>query len=137
MWIRSSHLAGNIAAASILLVNASIAQAGEGVPVAGTWRGDSVCTTAAPSCQSEAVVYYIADVPDRPDLVTIRADKTVDGKAITMGTGQWTHDRDHHTLEWRTTERIWLLVIRGNRIEGTLTLADGTVVRKMTLKKDE
>jgi len=31
-------------------------------------------------------VYYINDVADRPDQVLIRADKTVDGKTITMGT---------------------------------------------------
>jgi hypothetical protein len=83
------------------------------------------------------VVYYIEDVPNHPDLVTIRADKIVDGKAITMGTGQWTHDRSHHTLEWRTSGRVWLLVVDGDRIEGTLTLADKTVFRKMTLKKDK
>jgi hypothetical protein len=82
-------------------------------------------------------VYYIEDVPNRPDLVTIRADKIVDGKAITMGTGQWTHDRALHTLEWRTSERVWMLVVNGNRIDGTLTLADKTVFRKMTLKKDK
>ena len=83
------------------------------------------------------MAYYIADVPNRPDLVTIRADKIVDGKAVTMGTGQWTYDRAHGTLEWRTNERVWLLVLHGNRIEGTLTLADKTVFRKMTLNKDQ
>jgi hypothetical protein len=83
------------------------------------------------------VVYYIEDVPGRPDLVTIRADKIVDGKAITMGKGPWTHDHARHTLEWRTSERVWLLVVNGDRIEGTLTLTDKTVFRKMTLRKDK
>jgi hypothetical protein len=131
MWIRLGHLAG------ISLLSASIAWGTEEVAVAGTWRGESLCTTAATSsCHNETVVYTIADVPNRPNLVNIRADKIVDGKAVTMGTGQWTLDQTHHTLEWRTSRQVWSLVIDGRRIEGTLTLADKTVVRKMTLTKD-
>jgi hypothetical protein len=61
----------------------------------------------------------------------------VDGKAVTMGTGQWTLDRAHRTLEWRSGGRVWLLTIAGNRIGGTLTLGDKTVFRKMTLKRDQ
>jgi hypothetical protein len=54
-----------------------------------------------------------------------------------MGKGPWTHDHARHTLEWRTSERVWLLVVNGDRIEGTLTLTDKTVFRKMTLRKDK
>ena len=54
-----------------------------------------------PACHNESVVYYIKDVPFRPDAVLIQADKIVDGKAVTMGTGQWHYDRAQHTLEWR------------------------------------
>jgi hypothetical protein len=104
--------------------------------VVGTWRGQSRCVTDAPACQNESVVYYIQDVPDRPDQVLIRADKIVDGKAITMGTGPWQHDRRQHTLELSAPQRVWLLKITGNHIEGTLTLADKTVFRKMALAKD-
>jgi len=105
--------------------------------VAGTWRGESLCVTAAPSCHNESVVYYIKDVPGRPDLVMIQADKIVDGKAVTMGTGQWNYDQTRHTLEWPSPQRVWTLTISGERIEGILTLADQTVFRKMTLKKDK
>ena len=121
-----------------LLVAASLGLLAADTPVAGIWRGESLCTSSASSsCHNETVVYYIEDVPNQPDLVTIRADKIVDGKPVTMGTGQWTRDRSHHTLEWRTSRQVWLLVIDGSRIEGTLTMADQTVVRKMTLKKDQ
>ena len=105
--------------------------------VAGTWRGESICVTGASACHNESVVYYIKDVPDRPDLVLIQADKIVDGKAITMGTGQWHYDRAQHTLEWRTPQQVWLLKITSNRIEGTLKLTDGTVFRKMVLQNDK
>jgi len=105
--------------------------------VEGTWRGESVCVTDAPECHNESVIYYIKDVPNWPDLVLIQADKIVNGKAITMGTGEWQYDRSQHALEWRTARQVWLLKITGNRIEGTLTLADRTVFRKMTLDKNE
>lgn len=88
------------------------------------------------ACRDERVVYY-NDIPDRPDLVLIRADKIVDGKAIMMGTGQWQHNRAQGTLEWRMPQQVWILTITGNRIEGTLKLADKTVFRKMTLETEK
>jgi hypothetical protein len=117
----------------ILAANSAPAQS----TVAGTWRGESVCVTEASACRNENVVYYIKDVADRPGVVLIQADKIVDGKAVTMGTGEWRHDRDRHTLEWHTGQGVWLLTISGNRMEGTLTLADKTVFRKMMLEKDK
>src|SRR5712671_2540632 len=104
---------------------------------AGTWRGQSICTTDAPACHNESVVYYIKDVPDKSDVVFIQADKIMDGKPITMGSGQWQYNKAENTLEWRSPQRVWLLKIAGNHIEGTLTLADKTVFRKMTLDKDQ
>jgi hypothetical protein len=55
---------------------------------------------------------------------------------VTVGTGEWQYDAQHHTLIWETPHQTWLLKIDGDTIEGTLTLADRTVVRRMTLKKD-
>jgi len=103
----------------------------------GNRRGESRCTSGAPACHDERVVYYIKDVPDRPDSVMIQADKIVNGKAITMGTGEWRYDRMGRTLELRMPQQRWLLKISGNRMEGTLKLADGTVFRKVTLSKGQ
>lgn len=104
---------------------------------AGVWRGDSLCTSGAPSCKNESVVYYIEAIADKPDTMFIRADKIVDGKAITMGTGQWQYNQAKQTLSWLVDQRLWLLTINGKRIEGTLTLPGNVVFRRMTLKKDE
>lgn len=103
----------------------------------GTWRGDSVCAREASGCHNERVVYYVKDVPNSPNLVSIQADKIVDGKPITMGTGEWQYDRATSTLEWRMSKQVWLLKIIGSRMAGTLKLTDGTVLRNMMLKKDE
>jgi hypothetical protein len=83
----------------------------------------------------ENVIYYISETASSAR-VSIRADKIVDGQAITMGTGEWQHDADHHTLTWETPRQTWLLRVAGESIEGTLTLADKTVVRRMTLKRE-
>jgi len=119
-----------------IIVGTRVASA-ESSGLAGTWRGDSVCATEASACHNERVIYYIKDVPNRPNLVSIQADKIVEGKPITMGTGEWQCDRLRGTLEWRMPKQIWLLKITGSRMEGTLKLMDGTVLRNMTLKKDE
>jgi len=104
-------------------------------PMAGVWRGDSVCATDAPSCRNETVVYYIKSVPDKPQVMFVQADKIVGGKAITMGAGEWECDATGKTLTLRTEERSWRLQFAQDQIEGVLTLADGTVFRKMTLKR--
>jgi len=127
MWIRL----GVLTLMAIALCSA------EDAPVAGTWRGESLCAARGTSCKDETVVYYIRAIPDRPTAITIRADKFVNGQPVTMGTSEWTYDRDRATLEWRTSGRTWVLSIHGSRIDGTLTLPDQTVFRKMTLKNDD
>lgn len=104
-------------------------------PMSGVWRGDSICTTDAPSCQNETVVYYIKSVPDRPRVMFVQADKIVAGKAITMGAGEWEYDAAGKVLMLRSEQRSWRLQLAQDQIEGVLTLADGTVFRKMTLKR--
>jgi len=105
--------------------------------VAGTWRGESICATAATACSNETVVYSIKEVPERADVVMIHASKIVNGAPVTMGEGPWKFDRSSGTLEWRTTRQVWLLKVADDRIEGTLTLADQTVFRKMSLKRQK
>ena len=106
------------------------------VSPAGVWRGESLCAAGGSSCHDEKVVYYIEAIPDKPDSMLIRADKIVDGKAITMGSGPWQYDRAKQTLSWQSEQRLWLLTMNGNRIEGTLTLPGNVVVRRMILQKD-
>ena len=103
----------------------------------GVWRGDSLCATDAPSCTNEKVVYYIEAVADKPNFVSIRADKIVDGKAITMGTSEWEYNQAKQTLSWQANQRLWFLSISGKRMEGTLTLPGNVIFRRMTLRKDE
>ena len=120
----------------VCCTQASTAQKTEADSPLGVWRGDSLCAGDAPSCKDEKVVYYMEAVTGKPDSVFIRADKIVDGKAITMGSGPWDYNRAKHTLSWQTAQRLWLLTINGKRMEGALTLPGNVVVRRMTLQKD-
>jgi len=103
----------------------------------GVWRGDSTCTVAASACTDERVVYYIDPVPNRNDILQIRADKIVDGKAITMGTSEFQYDSQKGTLIWETAGRVWRLVVDKNRIDGTLTVPPATLFRRVKLQKQE
>lgn len=126
--------------AAALLVSAgwigSIAQGGKDSGPVGVWRGDSKCVTGAPSCHDEQVVYYIESISGKTDEVKIRADKIVDGKAITMGVGPWTYDAGQQALSFRWNQQQWHLILHGEQMEGALTLADGVVFRRMTLVRD-
>jgi hypothetical protein len=121
----------------VLLMTAGVNGAPETNSPIGVWRGESVCATSAPSCHDEKVVFYIEAIPDQPGAVNIRADKIVDGKAITMGSGPWQYDRSKHTLTTESQQRVWLLTIDGNRIVGTLTVPYNIVFRRLTLTKGD
>jgi len=121
---------------ALILLTACATLAAQTAGLAGVWRGESICVQQGTACNNEQVVYYIDAIPNHLDQVQIRADKIVNGKAVTMGSGPWAFDADHQTLKWETPHPVWLLSIHGPRMQGTLTLSDGTLVRKMTLQKE-
>ena len=102
----------------------------------GVWRGESKCMTDAPACHDEQVVYTIEPIPGDATQVTVRADKIVDGKSITMGVGPWTYDSKLQALSFEPNHRLWDLRMHGDHIEGTLTMPDHVVFRRMTLTRD-
>lgn len=102
----------------------------------GNWTGESICQVKNSPCQNEQVVYHISKSKE-PGQVTVSADKIVDGKAINMGTGDYTYDGKNGTLLNETAGRVWRFTVQGKKMEGTLTLPDKTVYRRVTLKKEE
>jgi hypothetical protein len=134
MWLKTVAAMPTFSLVSAVGALGSVAAADQ-FELQGVWKGESTCVTSAAACVNETVVYYLEEVPGQPDQINVRADKIVDGKPITMGRGPWTLDRARRKLEWSVSGRLWSLSIDGRRMEGTLTLADGTVFRKMTLQK--
>lgn len=103
--------------------------------IAGTWRGDSVCVQKGTSCHDEIAVYRIAAVPGKRGCFMVTGGKVVDGKETVMGSGEWRYDNGKHTLTGELPKGVITLKIVGENIDGTFTLLDKTVLRRITLKK--
>jgi uncharacterized protein (DUF2147 family) len=124
-------------ALSVLRVDAlnTVALAQDKDQLIGNWSGDSVCQVKGSSCRDEKVVYHIVKGSDAAH-VTVSADKIVNGKAINMGTGDYTYDRENGTLVNETEGRVWKFIVKGRAMEGTLTMPDKMVYRRVTLTRN-
>lgn len=100
---------------------------------AGTWRGDSMCVAKSTACKDESVVYRID--AGAPGHATVRADKIVDGKPVNMGTLEFRYDAAQHELICEYPQGVWRLKVDGGNIEGTLVRSDGTLFRRVSLRR--
>lgn len=103
--------------------------------LAGDWKGESICLANKPPCTDEKVVYHFGD-PDGAGLVEVSADKIVDGRAIGMGTVKMQYDKEKGALFAKDGPRVWRFNIHGKSMDGTLTVPDNVVMRKVTLTRD-
>jgi len=139
--------ARNLVVAWVLVVAACApgeASAGPADEIVGTWRGTSACVDreAAPACTDEQVIYEIAAKPGKPDSVTVKADKVVDGKRVPMGVLDFTRESTSRSwisdLETPRMHALWRLSVSGGTLSGTLTLLPSkAVVRRVNLRKDK
>jgi len=102
--------------------------------IPGVWRGNSVCMVKGSPCHDEVNVYRFSSVTGRPNTFSVTASKVVDGKEIVMGSGEWRYDAENHVVESKAPPIR--LTIAGDKMEGALSLADGTVYRRIYLKKE-
>jgi hypothetical protein len=103
--------------------------------IAGSWTGESLCTGVRGACKDEHVIWTFK-APDSSGKVWASADKVVDGQRINMGSAEFQFDKPASTLSWKIPLGIWKLVLKKDAIDGTLTLKEGGIARRMTLKKD-
>lgn len=101
----------------------------------GDWSGTSLCQVKPSACHDENVVYHLSNPHD--DKITIQADKIVDGKPMTMGTGDWTYQKSARALTFEIPRGTWKLIVSGDTMDGTLTETDGTVFRKVHLSRSK
>ena len=104
--------------------------------ITGTWRGNSECVLKNSPCRDEINVYRFSEVAGKPGWFSGVGSKLVNGEEISMGALDWNYDAEKHTLKSENSGATFLLVVDGSRIEGSLTLADHTVYRRIHLKKD-
>jgi len=85
-------------------------------------------------CHDEVNVYRITKVAEKPGFVSVTANKIVDGKEIGMGTLECRYDAQKHFLD--SADGRFHFTIDGDKMEGALTLPDGTVYRRIHLKRE-
>ena len=65
------------------------------------------------------------------------ADKVVDGKPVNMGTREFRYDAGQHLLTCQYAQGTWRIKVEHGKMEGTLTLPDQTVFRRLILHKED
>lgn len=119
----------------VFLVCAQTLPAAKTSPI-GNWYGDSVCQIANSPCKTEKVVYRIIQM-DETGKFAMQADKIINEKPEYMGTIEFQFDEADKTLLGKYRDSVWKFTIIGKEMEGTLTLADGTIYRKIKVIKVE
>jgi hypothetical protein len=102
----------------------------------GKWRGSSSCVARNTSCHEETVVYNLSNFKDKPGYVSINADKIVNGAAVNMGTLEFRYDHAERMLVCEYSQGVWRIKVSDGKMEGSLTLPDGTEFRRVMLRKE-
>lgn len=102
----------------------------------GNWTGESLCTIKDSPCHDEHVIYRMEE-PGTDGKMKLQMDKVVSGKPEPMGTLNCTFDPATSTITCPMQVNVWSFKVTGKEIEGTLTVADGRLYRRISVKKDE
>ena len=123
-----------LSSASIGLVHGQAATHHDGEPqIAGVWRGSSVCMVKDSPCHDEVNVYSFSAVIGKPGTYSATASKAVGVESFAMGTREFKYDAENHTLESAMPAAVLRFTVGGDKMEGTLTLRDGSVYRRIHL----
>jgi hypothetical protein len=102
----------------------------------GDWRGDSICVVRDSACRDEDSLYHVTQLAGKPGRFSMKLDKIVDGKPVTMGTTECSsYDSAKRSLTCEFPRGAFHLTIQANKMAGTMNLTDGTLWRKINLKK--
>jgi len=101
----------------------------------GDWRGSSVCQVRESACRDEDSLYHLARIAEKPNRFSVNGEKIVDGKATSMGAVECSYDAAKSVLTCDLPRGVLRFTIEGNKMEGTMTLPDGTLWRKLSLTK--
>src|SRR5689334_25321754 len=86
--------------------------------VVGTWTGESLCVGDRPACKNEVVVYRFEAVAGKPGVVTLFADKIINGQREPMGKFDCKYDEAKGTLSCefikRQTHGLWQFQVSGD-----------------------
>lgn len=103
--------------------------------VVGDWRGASTCVVRESACNDEDSLYHFSALANKPDAISLKADKIVDGKPVTMGTGNCDFNSAKREITCPLPSASLSFEVNGEKMTGTMTLANGTLWRKLSLNK--
>lgn len=107
-------------------------------PIAGTWRGSSLCQVKDSPCHDEMAVYHAKKL--NPNTYQFQMNKMVNGKEEEMGPLVFTWNAQLKTLigvnKSSRGTGTWRFQLEGNKMHGTLTIDDSTLFRIIELQKD-
>jgi hypothetical protein len=101
----------------------------------GDWRGESVCVVRDSACRDEDSLYHLAKLAGKPGRFSMKLDKIVDGKPVTMGTTECSYDSAKRALTCEFPRGVFRFTIQANKMAGTMSRTDGTLWRKITLRR--
>jgi hypothetical protein len=101
----------------------------------GDWRGMSICQVKPSSCHDEDSLYHFKP-GSKSGTFELQADKIVNGKPLTMGTSPCNYDAAGQ-LVCPVTQGgpVLFFVVKGDEMQGTMKMPDGTIWRRLTLKR--
>lgn len=102
--------------------------------IAGVWRGHSECAVKDSPCHDEVNVYRFSRIAGQANAFSVTASKIVGGKEVVMGSSEWKYDENKQVVECEKPSIQ--LTIHSNQMEGALKLEDGTIYRRIYLKKE-
>jgi len=106
-------------------------------PVAGTWKGSSLCQVKDSPCHDEAAIYHASKLT--ATTYHFQMNKMVNGKEEEMGPLVFTWNDKLKTLTGINKSPrgtgTWLFHLDGNKMHGTLTV-ENTLFRVIDLQKD-
>jgi hypothetical protein len=108
--------------------------------VLGTWTGTSICVGTRPACKNEEVVYRFQAAKAGSEVVTLLADKIIDGVRVPMGKMDFQYKEADKSLtcefKIRQTHGIWSFTIDGDTMNGTLViLPDRSLGRRVSVHR--
>ena len=107
----------------------------------GTWRGESICTDKSrTACKNEEVVYRFEEVSGERGVLTLLADKIIEGRRVPMYKLDFKYDEAAGALSSEFTRRqthgLWQYKVSGDTMEGTLVLLpDKTLGRRVKVAR--
>lgn len=101
----------------------------------GDWRGMSVCQVKPSGCHDEDSLYHVRQRRTKGGEFELQADKVVDGKRVTMGAGPCDLDVSGQLVCAVPGGASLRFHVHGDQMNGVMRMADGTVWRKITLKR--